>query len=166
MPDAGMKRWQKSGRLMGSALAAVAAFGTRELSATIDGFAELSAAQSSALNLTRAQRRAETYHAALYAVFTEATEAGNANRLKTAIQNRDEIPQFLEAAEQDDPARAGQIRSIGDQLKAVFAGRDPVLKAGSQASSTEENAKAGRSGAQGVRPGDGRRPGAHCPVRE
>jgi hypothetical protein len=151
---------------MGSALAAVAAFGTRELSATIDGFAELSAAQSSALNLTRAQRRAETYHAALYAVFTEATEAGHANRVKTAIQNRDEIPQFLEAAEQDDPARAGQIRSIGDQLKAVFAGRDPVLKAGSQASSTEENAKAGRSGAQGVRPGDGRRPGAHCPVRE
>ncbi|MCK1475165.1 hypothetical protein IVB27_10205 [Bradyrhizobium sp. 197] len=123
---------------MGSALAAVAAFGTRELSATVDGFAELSAAQSSALNLTRAQRRAETYHAALYAVFTEATEAGNANRLKTAIQNRDEIPQFLEAAEQDDPARAGQIRSIGDQLKAVFAGCDPVLKAVTQARTTTE----------------------------
>jgi hypothetical protein len=46
-----MKRWQKSGRLMGSALAAVAAFGTRELSATVDGFAEVSAAQSSALGL-------------------------------------------------------------------------------------------------------------------
>ncbi|MGY4428980.1 hypothetical protein ACVWWO_001457 [Bradyrhizobium sp. F1.13.1] len=73
--------------VMGFAMVAVAGFGTRELSATVDGFAELSAAQSSALNLTRAQRRAETYHAALYAVFTEATEAGNANRLKTATQN-------------------------------------------------------------------------------
>src|SRR4051812_17869667 len=128
--------------VMGFAMVAVAGFGTRELSATVDGFAELSAAQSSALNLTRAQRRAETYHAALYAVFTEATEAGNANRLKTATQNRDEIRQYLEAAEQDDPARASQIKSIGDQLKAVFAGCDPVLKAGSLASSPEENAKA------------------------
>ena len=53
--------------VMGFAMVAVAGFGTRELSATVDGFAELSAAQSSALNLTRAQRRAETYHAALYA---------------------------------------------------------------------------------------------------
>src|SRR4051812_32531504 len=128
--------------VMGFAMVAVAGFGTRELSATVDGFAELSAAQSSALNLTRAQRRAETYHAALYAVFTEATEAGNANRLKTATQNRDEIRQYLEAAEQDDPARTSQIKSIGDQLKAVFAGCDPVLKAGSLASSPEENAKA------------------------
>src|SRR4051812_33047386 len=128
--------------VMGFAMVAVAGFGTRELSATVDGFAELSAAQSSALNLTRAQRRAETYHAALYAVFTEATEAGNANRLKTATQNRDEIRQYLEAAEQDDPARASQIKSIGDQLKSVFAGCDPVLKAGSLASSPEENAKA------------------------
>ncbi|MET4216551.1 methyl-accepting chemotaxis protein [Bradyrhizobium sp. LB7.2] len=128
--------------VMGSVLAAVAAFGTRELSATVDGFAELSAAQSSALNLTGAQRRAETYHAALYAVFTEATEAGNANRLKTAIQNRDETPQFLEAAEQDDPARAGQIRSIGDQLKAVFAGCDPVLKSVTQARTTTERVSA------------------------
>src|SRR3954465_3263076 len=128
--------------VMGFAMVAVAGFGTRELSATVDGFAELSAAQSSALNLTRAQRRAETYHAALYAVFTEATEAGNPTRLKTATQNRDEIRQYLEAAEQDDPARTSQIKSIGDQLKAVFAGCDPVLKAGSLASSPEENAKA------------------------
>src|SRR3954454_17046461 len=128
--------------VMGCAMIAVAAFGTRELSATVDGFGELAAAQSSALNLTRAQRRAETYHAALYAVFTEATDAGTANSLKTATKNRDEIRQYLEAAEQDDPARASQIKSIGDQLKAVFAGCDPVLKAGSLASSPEENAKA------------------------
>ncbi len=112
------------------------------LSATVDGFGELAAAQSSALNLARAQRRTETYHAALYAVLTEATEAGNVARLKTANQNRDEIRQYLDAAEQDDPQRTNQIRSIGDQLKAAFVGCDPVLKAGSQASSTEENAKA------------------------
>ena len=128
--------------VMGCAMLAVAGFGARELSATVDGFAELSAAQSSALNLTRAQRRAETYHAALYAVFTEATEAGNANRLKIANQNRDEIRQFLDVAEQDDPSRASQIKSIGEQLKAVFASCDPVLRAGAQASSTEDNARA------------------------
>ena len=128
--------------VMGCAMIAVAAFGVRELSATVDGFGELSAAQSSALNLTRAQRRAETYHAALYAIFTEATEAGNARRLKTATQNRDEIRQFLDAAEQDDPSRAGELKGIGDQLKAAFTGCDPVLQAGSQASSTEENARA------------------------
>ena len=43
---------------------------------------------------------------------------------------------------QDDPSRASQIKSIGDQLKAVFASCDPVLQAGSLASSAEENAKA------------------------
>ncbi len=127
--------------VMGCALVGVAAFGTRELSSTVDGFGQLAAAQSSALNLTRAQRRVETYHAALYAIFTEATEAGSAHRLKTANQNRNEIRQILDSAEQDDPARANEIKSIGNQLKAVFAGCDPVLQAGSQASSTEENAK-------------------------
>ncbi|MBR0784984.1 methyl-accepting chemotaxis protein [Bradyrhizobium iriomotense] len=128
--------------VMGCAMIAVAGFGARELSATVDGFSELAAAQSSALNLTRAQRRAETYHAALYAVFTEATEAGNAARLKTANQNRNEIGQYLDVAEKDDPSRASQIRSIADQLKAAFVSCDPVLQAGAQASSVEENAKA------------------------
>jgi methyl-accepting chemotaxis protein len=128
--------------VMGCAMIGVAGFGTRELSATVDGFSELDAAQSAALNLTRAQRRIETYHAALYAVFTEATEAGNANRLKTANQNRNEIGQYLDAAEKDDPSRATEIKSISSQLKAVFAGCDPVLQAGAQASSPEENAKA------------------------
>ncbi|MEH2486465.1 methyl-accepting chemotaxis protein [Bradyrhizobium sp. AZCC 2230] len=128
--------------VMGCAMVAIAGFGTRELSATVDGFGELVAEQSSALNLTRAQRRAETYHAALYAVMTETTEAGNANRLKIATQNRDEIRQFLDAAEQDNPARVTEIRSIGNQLKAVFSSCDPVLQAGAAANSTEENAKA------------------------
>ena len=128
--------------VMGCAMVAIAGFGTRELSATVDGFGELVAEQSSALNLTRAQRRAETYHAALYAVMTETTEAGNANRLKIATQNRDEIRQFLDAAEQDDPTRATEIRSIGNQLRAVFTSCDPVLQAGASANSTEENAKA------------------------
>ncbi len=128
--------------VMGCAMVAVAAFGTRELSATVDGFGELVAAQSSALNLARAQRRAETYHAALYAVFTETTEAGNANRLKVATQNRDEIRQYLDAAVQDDPSRASELKSLGDQLKAVFAGCDPVLQAGAAASGSEDNAKA------------------------
>ncbi|WP_439368871.1 methyl-accepting chemotaxis protein [Bradyrhizobium sp. DASA03120] len=127
---------------MGCAMITVAGFGTRELSAIVDGFSELAAAQSSALNLTRAQRRAETYHAALYAVFTEATEAGNGARLKTANQNRNEIAQYLDAAEQDDQSRASQIKSIGDQLKAAFVSCDPVLQAGAQASSVEDNAKA------------------------
>ncbi|UPK32800.1 HAMP domain-containing protein [Bradyrhizobium sp. 186] len=128
--------------VMGCAMVAVAGFGTRELSATVDGFADLSAAQSAALNLTRAQRRAETYHAALYAIFTEATEAGNTKRFKVAKENRDGIAKFLEAAEQDDATRAKEIKGIGDQLKAVFAGCDPVLTDGTQASSIEENAKA------------------------
>ncbi|KJC34771.1 chemotaxis protein [Bradyrhizobium sp. LTSP849] len=128
--------------VMGCAMVAVAAFGTRELSATVDGFGELAAAQSALLNLTRAQRRAETYHAALYAVFTETTEAGNANRLKIANQNRNEISQYLDAAVQDDPSRASELKSIGDQLKAVFNGCEPVLQAGAAANSTEENAKA------------------------
>jgi methyl-accepting chemotaxis protein len=127
--------------VMGCALVAVATFGIRELSATVDGFGELSAAQSAALNLTRAQRRLETYHAALYAIFTETTEAGNAARLKTANQNRNEIRQFLDAAEQDDPSRTTEIKGLSDQLKAVFAGCDPVLQAGAAASSPEENAK-------------------------
>ncbi|MGW1421698.1 HAMP domain-containing protein [Bradyrhizobium manausense] len=126
---------------MGVALVAVAAFGIRELSATVDGFSELTAMQSAALNLTRTQRRIETYHAALYAVFTETTEAGNANRLKVANQNRNEVAQFLNAAEQDDPARAGETKSVGAQLTAAFAGCDPVLQAGAAASSPEENAK-------------------------
>ncbi|MBR0778606.1 HAMP domain-containing protein [Bradyrhizobium diazoefficiens] len=125
--------------VMGCALVAVAAFGTRELSSTVDGFNELSAAQSSALNIVRAQRRAETYHAALYALITELTEAGNANRVKVAKQNRDEIRQYLDAAIQDDPARATEIKAIDAQFKAVFAGCDPVLEAGAAASSTEEN---------------------------
>ncbi|HSH95205.1 MAG TPA: hypothetical protein VK968_13720, partial [Roseimicrobium sp.] len=43
--------------VMGCAMIGVAAVGTRELSATVDGFGELSAAQSALLNLTRAQRR-------------------------------------------------------------------------------------------------------------
>lgn len=128
--------------VMGCAMIGVAAFGARQLAATVDGFDELAAAQSSALNLARAQRRAETYHAALYAILTEATEAGNAKRLKTANQNRNEIPQFLDAAERDDPSRASELKSLGDQLKAAFVGCDPVLQDGSQESSTEENAKA------------------------
>ncbi|QQO36986.1 HAMP domain-containing protein [Bradyrhizobium diazoefficiens] len=128
--------------VMGFALVAVAAFGTRELSAVVDGFSELTAMQSATLNLTRAQRRLETYHAALYAVFTETTEAGNAGRLKTADQNRNEIRQFLDAAEQDDPSRTTEIKGLSDQLKGVFAGCDPVLQAGAAASSPQENAKA------------------------
>ncbi|WP_027554608.1 methyl-accepting chemotaxis protein [Bradyrhizobium sp. Cp5.3] len=128
--------------VMGCAMIGVATFGVRELSSTVDRFAELSAAQSAALNITRAQRRMETYHAAIYAIFTETTEAGNANRLKIANQNRNEIRQYLDAAEQDDASRGNEIRSLSDQLKAVFAGCDAVLQAGAAANGTEENAKA------------------------
>ena len=46
--------------VMGCAMLAVAGFAARELSATVDGFTELSAAQSSALNLTRRQGQPTT----------------------------------------------------------------------------------------------------------
>jgi methyl-accepting chemotaxis protein len=127
--------------VMGCALIAVAAFGTKELTATIDGFSGLAAAQSAALNLTRAQRRVETYHAALYALLTETTEEGNARRVGVAKQSRDGIGQFLDAAEKDDPARATEIKGIADELRSVFTGCNPVLEAGALTSTVEENAR-------------------------
>jgi methyl-accepting chemotaxis protein len=127
--------------VMGFALVAVAAFGTRELSATVDGFSELTAMQSAALNLTRAQRRAEAYHAAIYALLTETTEEGNASRVKVAKQSRDGIRQLLDAAEKDDPARATEIEGIADDLRSAFIGCDNILEAGALTSSVEENAR-------------------------
>jgi methyl-accepting chemotaxis protein len=128
--------------VLGCALLGVAAFSAVQLSSTVDNYTDLSGAESAALGLTRAQRRAETYHAALYAVLTETTDAGNARRLKIAKENRDSIGGFLEAAIKEDPGRAGEIRAIGDKLKGLFAACDPVLEAGAKASTTEENAKA------------------------
>ncbi|MCP3465460.1 MULTISPECIES: methyl-accepting chemotaxis protein [unclassified Bradyrhizobium] len=127
---------------LGCALLGVAAFSAVQLSSTVEGYAELSDAQSAALNLTRAQRRMETYHAALYATLTETTEEGNARRLKTARENRDPIAGFLDAAIKEDVGHAGELRAIGDKLKGVFAVCDPVLEAGARASTSEENAKA------------------------
>ncbi|GLR83329.1 methyl-accepting chemotaxis protein [Bradyrhizobium iriomotense] len=128
--------------VLGSALIGVAAFSAIQLSSTVDSFSELTEAESAALGLTRAQRRAETYHAALYATLTETTEEGNARRLKIANENRNQIAGFLDAAIKEDAARAGEIRTIRDKLKGVFAACDPVLEAGAKASTTEENAKA------------------------
>ncbi|MDG9697188.1 hypothetical protein QC281_44885, partial [Streptomyces sp. DH17] len=90
----------------------------------------------------RVERRAETYHAALYAIMTETTDEANVKRLKVASENRDEIMKFLDAAVSEDASHAATLKSIGDQLKAVFASCDPVLQAGAKASSPEENAKA------------------------
>ncbi|MGY8663118.1 HAMP domain-containing methyl-accepting chemotaxis protein [Bradyrhizobium sp. UFLA05-109] len=128
--------------VLGCALLGVAAFSAVQLSSTVDRFSELTEAEAAALGLTRAQRRAETYHAALYATLTETTEEGNARRLRTASENRDQIAGFLAAAIKEDAGRAGEIRAIGDKLKGVFAACDPVLEAGAKASTTEENAKA------------------------
>src|SRR5215468_6956177 len=82
--------------VLGCALLGVAAFSAAQLASTVDGYAELSDAQSAALNLTRAQRRIESYHAALYATLTETTEEGNARRLKMARESRDSIGGFLD----------------------------------------------------------------------
>jgi methyl-accepting chemotaxis protein len=128
--------------VLGCTMLGIVAFSAVQLSSTVDGFADLTAVQSAALNMTRAQHRAETYHGSLYAVFTESTELGNARRLKIANENRNEIGSYLDAAIKEDPAHAGDIRSIADQLKAAFATCDPVLEAGAKASSTEDNAKA------------------------
>ncbi|WFU44099.1 HAMP domain-containing methyl-accepting chemotaxis protein [Bradyrhizobium sp. CB82] len=128
--------------VLGCALLGVAAFSAVQLSSTVDSFSDLTGAQAAALGLTRALRRAESYHAALYATLTETTEQGNARRLKIASDNRDEIAGLLDAAIKGDAARAGEIRAIGDKLKGVFAACDPVLEAGAKASTAEENAKA------------------------
>jgi methyl-accepting chemotaxis protein len=128
--------------VLGCALLGAAAFSAVQLSSTVDHYADLSATQAAVLNLTRAQRRAESYHAALYAILTEATDEGNARRLKIAKENRDSIAGFLDAAIKEDASRAGEIRAIGDKLKGVFAACDPVLEAGAKARTTEENAKA------------------------
>jgi methyl-accepting chemotaxis protein len=138
--------------VLGCALLGVAAFSAVQLSSTVDDYTELSASQSAALNLTRAQRRAETYHAALYATLTETTDEGNARRLKIAKENRDAIGGFLETAVKEDVSRAGEIRAIGDKLKGVFAACDPVLEAGAQASTREENAKAADRAHKGCDP--------------
>ena len=127
--------------VLGCTMLGVAAFSALELSSTVDEFADLSAAQAGALNLTRAQRRAETYHAALYAVLTETTDEGNAKRLKVAAENRDEIMKFLDAAVAEDASHASDLKSIGQQLKGVFASCDPVLEAGAKASTPEDNAR-------------------------
>ena len=128
--------------VLGCALLGAAAFSAVQLSSTVDHYADLSATQAAVLNLTRAQRRAESYHAALYAILTEATDEGNARRLKIAKENRDSIAGLLDAAIKEDASRAGEIRAIGDKLKGVFAACDPVLEAGAKARTTEENAKA------------------------
>ncbi|MCP3477566.1 methyl-accepting chemotaxis protein [Bradyrhizobium sp. CCGUVB1N3] len=128
--------------VLGCALLGVAAFSAVQLSSTVDSFSALTEAEAAGLGLTRAQRRAETYHAALYATLTETTEEGNARRLKIASENRDQIAGFLETAIKEDAGRAGEIRAIRDKLKGVFAACDPVLEAGAKASTSEENAKA------------------------
>ncbi|MBB4383465.1 methyl-accepting chemotaxis protein [Bradyrhizobium sp. SBR1B] len=127
--------------VLGCALLGVATFSAVQLSSIVGNFAELSAAQSAMLNLAGDQRRMETYRGALYATLTETTEEGHARRVKSAKENRDRIADFLETAIKKDAARAGEIRAIGDKMKAVFAACDPVLGAGAWASTPEENAK-------------------------
>ena len=121
----------------------IVAFGTLQLSATVADYSALSGEQSAAIDLVRAQRRAETYHSALYAVLTETTDQGNAKRMKVATANRDEIGSLIEAAIKKDPARATEVQRVGAALKVAFAACDPVLEAGAKASTAEDNAKVG-----------------------
>src|ERR1700751_5003093 len=74
--------------VLGIALAVVAGFGTVQLSSTVADFSELLGEQSANLSLVSAEHRAETYHAALYAILTETTDEGNAKRLKIATEAR------------------------------------------------------------------------------
>lgn len=128
--------------LMGLALLGVAAFGDLKLSAVTNDFVTLSDLQSASLDLTRAQRRVETYHAALYAVLTESTPEGNARRLAVANKNRSEIAPYLESAARQDSQHRADILQIGDELTAAFSLCEPVLRAGAAANTSDENAKA------------------------
>jgi methyl-accepting chemotaxis protein len=121
----------------------VVTFGAMQLSATVADYSALSGEQSAAIDLVRAQRRAETYHSALYAILTETTDEGNAKRMKVATANRDEIGSLIEAAIKKDPARANEVQRVRAALKAGFAACDPVLEAGAKASTAEDNAKVG-----------------------
>ena len=127
--------------VLGATLAGVVVFGTNQLSTTVADFAELSNQQMSSIAVVRAQRRLETYHAALYALLTETTAEGNEKRLKLAVKNRDEIASFMDLASKEDPAQTKQIDGFKADLTRAFAVCDPVLEAGAKAVSPEENAK-------------------------
>ena len=127
--------------VLGATLAGVVVFGTDQLSTTVADFAELSNQQMSSIAVVRAQRRLETYHAALYALLTETTAEGNEKRLKLAVKNRDEIASFMDLASKEDPAQTKQIDGFKADLTRAFAVCDPVLEAGAKAVSPEENAK-------------------------
>jgi len=128
--------------LLGLVIAGISGFATVQLGSTVDGFLDLSGDQLGALNLVRAQRRVESYHAALYAAMTETTSEGHANRVKTATMNRDEVKSFLDTAVKEDPRLAKEFEALSAVLKAAFAVCDPVLEAAGKVSTPEDNARA------------------------
>nr|WP_041756223.1 methyl-accepting chemotaxis protein [Bradyrhizobium sp. ORS 278] len=119
----------------------VAALGIQQLSETIDDFSGLSAEQSVNLAVSRSQRRLETYHAAIYATLTESTAEGNARRLKTGTQSRDEIQGLLDGALKENTSLSADVNAIAAGFKSAFAACDPVLEAGAKATTAEDNAK-------------------------
>ncbi len=127
--------------VLGIALVVNVAYATSQLLLTVENYQDLSAAQSAANSLQRAQRRAETYHAALYAILTETTAEGKNRRLNAATTTRDQTYQLIDAAASEDPASAQQVRDVGASLKAAYAACDPVLTAGAEASTMDGNAK-------------------------
>ncbi len=127
--------------VLGIALVVIVAYATSQLLLTVENYQDLSAAQSAANSLQRAQRRAETYHAALYAILTETTAEGKNRRLNAATTTRDQTYQLIDAAASEDPASAQQVRDVGASLKAAYAACDPVLTAGAEASTMDGNAK-------------------------
>jgi methyl-accepting chemotaxis protein len=128
--------------VLGCVLIGVMSFSAMQLSETVANYTDLSANQSAGEALTRAQRRLETYRAALYAVLTETTEEGNAKRVKAANKARGEIDKFMEEALKEAPSLASEVQDVGAVLKTALATCAPVLDAGAKASTPEDNAKA------------------------
>ena len=129
--------------VLGSALVGIVAYSTVQLAGTVEDFSELISDQSANIGLVRAQRRAETYHAALYALLTETTDEANASRMKTAVEARDGIAGLLQAAAKDSAIQANEIRNFASRFQATFAACDPILLAAAKSTTAQENAKVG-----------------------
>src|SRR5579871_1023349 len=127
--------------VLGSVLAVVVMFGTAQLASTSADFSDLIGQQTASIDALRAQRRLETYHAALYAILTETTDEGNAKRMKVATEAESGITKRLEDAGRESPNLAGEIGPLESSIKLALSICDPVLDAGAKATTTEDNAR-------------------------
>jgi methyl-accepting chemotaxis protein len=92
------------------------------------------------LALSRAGRKAESYRAAAFAILTETTDAGNAQQLGQTRASKAELIRFMDQAKVFD-AKAASLGTIRSAFDTAFEICDPIIVAGSKASSVEENAK-------------------------